>query len=327
MKKIIYLTLGGLIFLTVFTLGGLVCLAQGTGIGISPLIFKYSLDKGDVQKGTINVTNPNDFEIGVKSEIEDFLPEGEIGGTKLIGESQEITSLFRWIKVDPDSFNLVAKEMKTVSFEIAVPEDAEPSGHYASILFRAVPPEKEGKETTIRVSGRVGALILVEVSGKVLRQGEIVSFKVPSFVEKGPINFSASLKNTGTVHWQAKGTVKISNWFGKKVAEVPLGEHIVLPQGSRLFEGSLDKKYLLGKYKAELEFRADEDLIFTAQDNFWAFPWIEALGLLVIITLLVLGIRTLKKKVKITIVRQKREEEVKEETKKTKTWKKEIENT
>lgn len=310
MKKIIYLTLGGLIFLTVFTLGGLVCLAQGTGIGISPLIFKYSLDKGDIQEGTINVTNPNDFEIGVKSEIEDFLPEGEIGGTKLIGESEEITSLFRWIKVEPDSFNLAAKEIKTVSFEIAVPEDAEPGGHYASVLFRAVPPEKEAEETTIRVSGRVGALVLVEVPGKVLRQGEIVSFKVPSFVEKGPVKFIAKIKNTGTVHWQAKATVKISNWFGKKVAEVSLGKHIVLPQSSRLFEGSLDEKHLFGRYRVELEFRADEDLIFTAQDNFWAFPWQKALGLFFGVTILFLVVRILKKKFKIV-----RAEELKTEKK------------
>jgi len=306
MKKIICLIFGCLVFLMVFVLGSSFVSAQGTGIGISPLIFRYSLDRGDVQKGTINVTNPNDFEIGVKSEIEDFLPEGTGGAVELIGESEEITSLFRWIRVEPDSFNLAAKETKTVSFEIALPEDAEPGSHYASILFRAVPPEKEGKETTIGVSGRVGALVLVEVSGEVLSQGKIVSFKVPSFVGKGPVKFSATIKNTGTVHWQAKGTVKIFSWFGREVAEIPLGEHMVLPQGSRLFEGSLDKKYLFGKYRVEFEFRTDKDLILSAQDNFWAFPYQEASGILIVVILLFFGMKILKKKIKITIVKEEK---------------------
>ena len=279
--------------------GSSLALAQDEiAIKISPITFKYKIDKDQTQKGVISVINPNDFSIEVESEVEDFLMENEEGVPKFLPQGAGKTTLASWVSVSLDKFSLAAQETKEVSFTISVPSDAEPGGHYAAIFFKTIPGTEDSK-TQLGVSTRVGALTLVSVPGNVSQGGEIVEFATPRFVGKGPIDVLARFKNTGTVHYQLGGTVKICNWFGKEVAKIDLPEHIVLPDSIRRFEAKWETNYLFGKYTAKLEMTDGAGKAHSIDKSFFAFPWKEGLIVLGAVLLLLAILMCAKKKFKI----------------------------
>ena len=267
-------------------------------IKISPLTFKYSLDKGEKKSDLISITNRSKFEVQIQSQVEDFVMGDEEGTPQFLPQGSGTTSLATWVKVSLSKFTLAPLETKAVSFQISVPKDAEPGGHYAAIFFKTL-PKKAVKETTLGVAGRVGTLVLVEVTGEVKKTGEIVEFKAPKIVNRGPVNFKVRFKNTGTVHFQPKGAIKISSWFNKNLAEIPLQEHEVLPNSIRLLWGKWDCRYLFGLYKANLEMKDGEGKVLTASVRFFAFPWKIVLIVLAGIFILFVILRLLKKKFKI----------------------------
>jgi len=99
-------------------------------------------------------------------------------------------------------------------FTITVPENAQPGDHYASILFRALPIQKD-QITGIGTSGRVGTVILLNVSGDVKKAGEIQEIKVPKFIGRGPLKVSVKINNTGNTFFNPEGRVIIKGLFQK----------------------------------------------------------------------------------------------------------------
>lgn len=269
------------------------------GITITPTKIRLDLEKGTVNsQGKVTAINPNDFTIGVKTQVEDFVPSADTpGDIDIILKSEGVTSLVDWIEINKEIFTLEPGGRKTVPFQVRVPEDAEAGAHYAAIFFGAVPPEAQAG--TIGIAGRVGCLVLGSVPGQVTRTGEIVEFKAPKLVNKGPVKFSVLFKNTGTVHYEPEGTIEISSLFRKKIAVLEIPKRVLYAQGSRILETDWQVKYLFGRYTAKASLTDGEGIVHTAVYHFWAFPWIEVVAFLVIIAILVLIVRTLKKKFKI----------------------------
>ncbi len=69
----------------------------------------------------------------------------------------------KWFKIKNPNFILEAGEKEEINFEIAVPENAEPGGHYSVMLFEPQLPAfyfKPGQPRTIPV---IGVLFLISV--------------------------------------------------------------------------------------------------------------------------------------------------------------------
>ncbi len=301
MKKIYWLIIGSILttFLVVlFGLNFAKAAVEPVELKISPVTFKFQVEKAGKISEKIYLTNPNDFELKIKSEVEDFLQGDEEGTPRFIPQGTEKTTLSSWVKVGLSEFVLAPFETKEIPFEINAPKDAEPGGHYAAIFFKTVPEEEE-ETTRIGISSRVGALVLVSVPGDVSQTGEIVEFRGPKFVGRGPVDFLARFKNTGTVHYQLGGEVKITNWLGKETAQVILPEHIVLPDSIRKFEAGWERKYPFGRYTAELQMVDGGGNLRTAQISFFAFPWQETAGLIVILIVVWFVLKYVGKKYQI----------------------------
>lgn len=288
--------LGGMIVLTIILISSALVWAKPVGISITPAKMYLTIEKGETEDSSVTAINPNDFPIDVVTEVEDFVPTTVPGDITFIPKYEGVTSLVDWIKIEKAIFPLGPQERKDLPFKIEVPEDADAGGHYAAIFFKPVPKEIEG--AALQVSGRVGALVMVAVPGEVIQTGEIAEFKGPKVVSRGPIEFTFLFRNTGTTHYQAEGIIEITNLLGRKTSlEVP--KQVVLPQGSKNIKAVWDVKYLFGRYNAQLNLADGEGNIHTASLTFWAFPWREVLGLVVIVAILVFVGRTLKKKFKI----------------------------
>lgn len=286
MKKSIFFTILVGVFLTV----GQSVLAQSLSVGISPLTFELSGNPGDVIVNKLKVYNPSTNRVGVKMDTEDIVSSGESGNVLVEPAETETYSLAQWVKITPKEFVLSPKEQKIVSFTISVPKNAEPGGHYGTILA-STESVSGPKATGATIVQRVGSLVLLTVPGK-MKEGLLVKrFTAPHYSEYGPIPFTIVFKNTGTVHVKPTGFITITDWWGKKVADLRFPSHNILPNGVRLIKVSFPKKWLwAGKYTATLSGSYGPSTIHLTPSvvTFWAFPWKVGLGVLIVLLLLFL---------------------------------------
>lgn len=277
---IVGIAIGLLFFNGVFAQEGKV------GLTISPLTFELTANPSESSTNEIKVSNPTENTISVKMEVEDFTAMGETGEVKVEEIENETYSLKSWVAINPAEFVLEPKEQKFVNFTINVPENAEPGGKYGSILATIAGAQGE-EPVSMTITQKVGALVLLSVSGEIKEDLAVKEFSVPDFSEYGPINFDIRFENSGTVHERPRGFVNITNLFGKEVANVEFPQQRVLPGAVRKIEASWNENWLWGiKYQATLVGSyGSSNTPFSAVATFWAFPWKVGLGILIILVL------------------------------------------
>lgn len=257
-------------------------------IGISPLTFEITANPGETIENHLKIYNPSpDSSIKIEMIIQDIAPTGEHGYIIPVEPAEtETYSLARWIKCEPKEFDLKSKEEKIIKFTISVPGDAEPGGHYGTVIAGAKAVVGAGT-TGVAIAPRVGSLVLLTVPGEMIEKITAQEFSVSSnYFEYGPIAFAAKFENLGTVHSRPSALITVTDLWGKKVAEIPLTQKNVLPGSVRKFESSWEQKWLFGgRYIATLSGTYGRaDIPFEPQVlTFWAFPWKIALGLFIII--------------------------------------------
>jgi len=249
--------------------------AQGAGISISPLNFELTANPGDSVANKIKVTNPSNVTLRVQMTVEDFAVAGETGQVIVEPAETETYSLAKWVTVVPESFTLAPGERRVVDFIIKVPQNAEPGGHYGSILATLSGSAGDSGFAGVGVSQKVGSLVLLSVSGDATESLAIVEFIVPDFLEFGPVPFVLRFENTGSVHVRPRGLIAITNWRDKKVADVEFPQKNVLPGSKRKVETSWDVKWLFGKYTATVvgSYGTSNTPLSPWVVSFWVFPW------------------------------------------------------
>ena len=286
---------------------------QKIGLTISPLTFELTANPGDTLENKIKVSNPTASIMSVKMEAEDFTASGELGQV-IVEETENITySLKRWVKTDPVEFTLKPDESKFVTFVINVPKNAEPGGKYGSVLasITGIEGPKVSGATIIQ---KVGALVLLSVSGKIREEINVKEFSAPKFSEYGPINFIIRFENTGTVHVRPRGFVTITNIFGKKVVDVEFPQQNVIPGAIRRVEAKWNRFWIWGgRYQANLVGSyGSENTPISAVTTFWVIPWKVYLGIVIAFALIIyLIVRARKKIKKAEEIIKKHEEEKK----------------
>lgn len=277
-----------------------------TGLSIQPLKVTHTLNPGESVSGVIQITNAGDNAVNVETKVEDFIPLAGTYQIQFVGRAPGISTVRDWITLDaPKSFVLAKGAAKNVSYTIKTPLDAEPGGHFGVAFFKASELAKNGQQ--LKVGTQVGMLILVTIPGSHLEKGNILDFTGPLFVKEGPINFTIKFENTGTVHFEPKGTITITNMFGKEIGSVSVGGQVVLPTGIRDLAASVNfDGVLLGRYKAALKMFDGEGNELTARNiAFYAFPLWYVVSFFIAVAVLFFTIRFLKKNVKISISRNK----------------------
>ncbi len=245
-------------------------------ITISPLIFDLSANPGDVLKNSLRLYNPTDQTIKVVMTVEDFKPKGEEGSveiSKLEPEIEKIYSLAKWVEIKPSEFEIPPRQEKFVEFIINVPKEAEPGGKYAALVANIGETIALEGTTGAKVLQKVASLLLVSISGPVYEKLLVLEFKGPKFQEYGPINFILRLENQGNVHLRPKGTVAITNWQNRKVADLIVPQQAVMPKAKRIINIKWPKKNLVGRFTATLvaSYGSTNEPL-SAVWTFWVWP-------------------------------------------------------
>lgn len=240
-----------LTFTAILFLPHTVAAQQSAGITIIPPKFELFANPGDVVTETIRVRSDSEIPLVFGILVEDFSSAGEDGNVVLEeGESDASYSLKSWIEPSSENIQLQPGEETTFPFTITVPRDAEPGGHYASVLFQLGGGSTEPGVTNVQ--HRVGSLVLLRVSGNVVEEAAIETFNTPVYSQSSPIAFQLRVKNDGTTHIRPTGTIIITNMFGQKVDEIPLNSANVFPGAVRRMETEWNPGNVLGHYTATL---------------------------------------------------------------------------
>jgi hypothetical protein len=223
--------------------------AQGSvGLAISPPTFELTANAGDIVKNTIRVTNMSDSPLSVGTDTRNFTAVGEEGAVGLTEEDISF-SLANWIAVEPQEAVIGPNEDFIFTFTTSVPPNAEPGGHFGSVVFKmggATPGQ-----TGASIRQEIASLVLLRVAGTVKEEAQLLSFNSPkSFYEYGPVDFEIRMKNTGNVHVKPQGTVTITDIFGRQVDQFQIEPKNILPDASRKIDAQWNNRALFGRYTA-----------------------------------------------------------------------------
>lgn len=319
-RKTLYASL--LLLVLAFGVGYKIAKADnGQALSISPPVLELNADPGQTVTASIKLTNISSGELLIKNQINDFGAKNETGEPNIIFEDNEssVYSLKNWV-VAPAPFKIASKQTKLVDFQINVPKDAEPGGHYAVFRFTGQAPELE--ESGVALSASLGSLVLLKISGNVQEKASIADYfsaneqsTKTGFFESQPINFVERIRNDGNVHINPTGTIEILDIFNRKVDTLQVNgspsdpknpPRAILPASTRKFEQTLSKNWLFGPYRAKMHLTYGQQNQHSLDSviSFWVIPYKLIALAIVVLTLLVLLIRFTHKKYKQRIIKK-----------------------
>ncbi len=201
---------------------------------------------------------------------------------KLLGDKRGHYTLKDYINYPQSSFVLKHNQRARIPVTIRIPKDAEPGGMYGSVLVTTTTKdagsgEKGGAKPTSAIVSRIGSLFFITVPGDTEIEGELKSFTtLPSkkFFASGPINFQILFENTGSLHLNPYGEVRVTNLMGEEVGFVELEPWFAMPKSLRSREIEWTRELLIGRYTATAKInRGYNDIIDTQDVTFWVLPW------------------------------------------------------
>ncbi len=294
MKKI----LAPLFLFSLFLLLSLPAKAQSSlSLVAIPPRLEITGNPGDVITETIKVRNESTTTQFLNVEIKDIIVKDK-DGTPITIDSQHPNrwAAAPWIQVSPTKFKLERGETLALSLTAIIPDDALPGGHYAVVLHS--PEAQVGiNQSGSSIDANVGSLIYITVPGDIKEDARVVKMTVPPFSEYGPIDVKTEIENFSDLHVKPNGSISVYNWFGKKSDDLPLDSQNIFPYTSRTYENILNRKWLFGRYKAQLEAAyGTTGQLLLATVFFWVIPWKLILIALLTITIIILLVILFKKK-------------------------------
>ncbi len=280
---------------------------SGQAFSISPPLLNLQANPGQTVTARVTLTNVSNAPMVMSAQANDFGAKDESGNPNIILNTDKTVAypLRSWIKI-PASFTLAPKQMRAIDIPIAVPKSGEPGGHYGVIRFTGAPESASGSNVSLTAS--IGTLILLQVSGNLQERASIADFysanpkdfKKNGFFQTGPIGFVTRISDDGNIHIQPTGTVTVKNILGKTTASMRVNgtpgnaqdpPKNILPSSIRRFQTTLDKKWLFGRYTAQLDLTYGQNgRRLTATKTFWVIPYRIVVPIAVGLVIIVIGL-------------------------------------
>lgn len=269
-----------------------------TGLAVTPPSFEVNGNPGDNIKNTVKLENMHPYPVEIAVDLRNFTAIGEDGAVGLTEEETSF-SLASWIEVTPKSITLPPKTAQYFTFTIKVPLQAEPGGHFGSLIFRTIPTEKiEGSGATL--AQEIGSLVLLRIAGETVEQANIESFKTSKNIfEKGPVNFEIRIKNLGNVHTKPAGTISITNALGNQVGSVTVEPKNVLPSATRKLEATWDTTWRLGRYSATYTAVLSDKTTRSLTTTFTILPYRALAVILVVLIIIIILLKKYQKRLSL----------------------------
>lgn len=267
--------------------------SSSQSFGVDPLKISENISPEGPREVPIKIYNLKNTETNYLISLERFELKGQKG-----------TILFKELdgsdpKKEPQIFfsesevSIPANSSKTIIAKISAEHQVPAKEFFYTIFVTPISNSTEAGSNITSIQGKIGILSFInvvkpgEILGELIKSGSIVEFNSSKLKFLSPINFSAIINNTGTIHYDAYGTIEIFNKKDQLSKTISLKKATVLPGATRILE-STDKEdltwdygYRFGKYKAVLNVKsADGTLNMSEEIDFLLIPIIPILILL-----------------------------------------------
>jgi hypothetical protein len=265
------------------------------GLTAIPPRLEISINPGQVISKEIKVRNESNVERFVTTSTKDFVVVNDLGTPIEIdakSTEQNRWAASNWLQVSETNLKLKPGETKSLILTIIAPDNATPGGHYAMVLHS---PNNEAvlSETGSTILTNVGSLVYITVAGPTNQEARITEFTGPNFQEYGPVNFRTTINNLSDIHIAPVGEITIKDWLNQKT-QLPLESINIFPYTNRTYENQLNRKWLFGRYQADLTAGyGSAGGVLTATLFFWIVPWRLIILTLVAIVLVAIIIKLL----------------------------------
>jgi hypothetical protein len=271
-------------------------------VGVSPVILNIELSPGKTYTYDVTISNSSRSPLPVKLTFDNFNTD-EKGIDLSPGNTQNDNSILPWVAVSPQDLIIPAQSKKTVTITITLPKRI-PVGGYYGVLF--VEPIISAETKTSIVSAKVGVLMLANIG--VSSKKNTIEFVSSTYDKKiysqGPVKNTFRIKNTTLNHFSAKPVLTVEPLLGKKTT-IPLEEKIIFPGKIRLWDAFFElPDYYHGYYKTTLTVSTGNGQVQVLENYILAFPVLQAVGTLILVTLVLLTIifrRRVSKAVRILL--------------------------
>ncbi len=218
----------------------------------------------------------------------------------LLGEAKGPNTVKDYISFPEKTFKLNLGERARIPITITIPPNAEPGGFYGTVLVQTVQTDDsesfESPTPRSPIIARVGTLFFLTIPGDISKGGETKEISLPNnkwWYEKGPIDLNILYENTGSVHLNPYGELRIKNLFNEEVGLLELEPWFTLPQSLRTKSITWDRQTLFGRYTATAYVnRGYDDVVDEVSVSFWVLPWKIIGGTFLIVFFVVFGVRT-----------------------------------
>jgi hypothetical protein len=268
---------------------------------VGPGRFELALEPGQSRTVELVVSNRMGVDKVFSFETEDA--EGTVDGSQplvLLGDDRGPYTIKDYISVPHNKFTLKHAQRARIPVTISIPADADPGGRYGSLLISIVSDKQElnaagGAAPASVLVSRIGTLFFISTPGTTKAAGETLDFATvnnQSLFTDSPISMSVVFENTGDVHLNPYGEIKITNLLGDEVGFVELAPWFVLPDAIRNRVVDWDRELLIGRYTATAQInRGYDDIIDTQTVVFWVLPWKILLPIFIALFLIFAAIR------------------------------------
>ena len=268
---------------------------------VGPGKFELQLAPGESKTVELTVSNRMGETKRFKFEVEDTA--GSADGSSavvLLGDERGPYTLRDYISVPALEFDLEHGQKARIPVTVSLPADAEPGGRYGSIVVSTVTRDADldpqnGALPSSAIISRIGSLFFITTPGGIAHAGELKSFSTAGsekFFTSGPIDFTVVYENTGSVHVNPYGEIRIQTMFGEEVGFVELSPWFALPKSLRLREISWNRELLMGRYTATLKLnRGYDNVIDEATVTFYILPWKLIAGIFLALFILIFAVR------------------------------------
>lgn len=271
------------------------------GLSAIPPRLEITVKPDGVNTQIIKVRNESSTEKNIIITVEDFVVNDDKGTPTIITSTKDDNrwAASNWITVSPSSVKLKGGETKSLTLSVMPPANALPGGHYAMVIHSPDSQVSLLNSTGSTIQTKVGTLVYITIPGNIRQNAIVKDFTAPKFSEFGPIDFKTTIQNLSDVHIRPAGNIAVTNMLGFKTGTIQFNKDgiNVFPGKTRDFENQLNKKWLFGRYKAELSAAyGTAGGIATAVIFFWVIPWRFLILFGTAIIIIVIIVLTLKKK-------------------------------
>ncbi|MBU0708092.1 LysM peptidoglycan-binding domain-containing protein [Patescibacteria group bacterium] len=266
--------------------------------------FIYTMEPGESREDSAMILNATDESASFKIYAVDATTTSD-GSFAPLMQDEKRKDVGSWVELPQETIEVPANTEMEVPFKITIPEnDVDVGEHIGAIVIQEI-LEKDVVTGGARISiiTRVGVRMYVTIPGEIRKELNITGFRgnllsrlkymqevvpVDRILDllglKPAVQYFISFENTGNVHLDLSGKVKIQNIFGrtiKSIEDVNFG--IIMPDKPTSNFVNWTDPPVFGRFKATAEVTYGDGEVATATAVIWVIPY----RLLILIALII----------------------------------------